>query len=379
VRKIGVVTVGRSDYGIYRPVLRELAAREVDLQLFVGGAHLLERFGPTVHEIEHDGFPIVARVDMLDEDDSPIGVAGSIGRGVIGFSRAFERARPDILLLLGDRFEMFAAGIAALPLTIPVAHLHGGDRTEGLIDEAIRHSLTKLSHLHFVATDEYAKRVIQLGEESWRVLVTGAPALDAVRELQPMSDVELEAMGLRLRGPTLLVTYHPVTLSWEEIGPVLDAIDRSGLDAIFTYPNADARYGSVIEELTQFVARSDRYSVVPSLGQRAYFSLMGRAAAIVGNSSSGLIEAASFELPVVDIGTRQEGRLRPRNVLHVESASDSDAILATIEQATSAGFRESLEGAPNPYGDGHASPRIVERLIDVPLDDRLLIKRFQDL
>jgi UDP-hydrolysing UDP-N-acetyl-D-glucosamine 2-epimerase len=351
---------------------------DVDLRLFVGGAHLSARFGSTVEEIERDGFAITARVDMLEEDDSPAGVAEAIGRGVTGFARAFSRVRPDILLVLGDRFEMFAAGIAALPLRIPVAHLHGGERTEGLIDEAIRHSLTKLSHLHFVATEEYARRVVQLGEEPWRVVVSGAPALDAIRELQPMSDSELDAIGVRLRGRTLLVTYHPV--ADEQIGPMLHAIDRSGLDAVFTYPNADARHRSVIEALERDVAENgDRYTLVENLGQRAYFTLMGRAAAMVGNSSSGLIEAASFGLPVVDVGMRQRGRLRPPNVIHVDSASDTRAIESAIAATTAPSFRESLNGLQNPYGDGRASARIVGRLVSVPLDDTLMIKRFQDL
>jgi UDP-hydrolysing UDP-N-acetyl-D-glucosamine 2-epimerase len=385
VRSVGVVTVARSDYGIYRPLLRELSARDdVELRLYVGGMHLLERFGSTIGEIESDGYRIVERVDMLGDDDSPEGVAQSIGRGVAGFARAFERSRPDILIVLGDRFEMFSAGVAALPLRIPLAHVHGGERTEGAIDESLRHSLTKLSHLHFAATEEYARRIVQLGEEPWRVTVSGAPALDAVRVLEPLDDDELDAVGVHLRGPTLLVTYHPVTLAHErtasQLRALLGGIEASGLDAIFTFPNADMLHGLVIAELERAVSSAPkRYTLLPNLGQRAYFTLMGRAAAMVGNSSSGLIEAASFELPVVDIGMRQQGRLRPPNVVHVADDADASAVAAAIAEATSDAFCGALHGLVNPYGDGHASERIAEGVVSVRLDERLLIKRFHDV
>jgi UDP-hydrolysing UDP-N-acetyl-D-glucosamine 2-epimerase len=382
VRTIGVVTVGRSDYGIYRPLLRALEEHEdVHVQLFVGGAHLLERFGLTVDEIVRDNFPITERVAFLLPDDSPGAVARSIGRGVVAFAEAFNRSRPDLLVVLGDRFEMLSAGIAALPLGLPLAHVHGGELTEGLIDDAIRHSLTKLSHLHFASTDVYARRIIQLGEEPWRVIVSGAPALDALNDFTPVSDDAFARTGIRLTGRTLLVTYHPVTLEPErhaaEVGRLLDAIDQSGLDAVITYPNADAGHGEVIASLERFAASSARYSLVRSLGPDAYFTLMRRAAAMVGNSSSGIIEAASFRLPVVDIGIRQQGRVRAANVIHVDG--DAAAIRSAIDRAVSEDFRSTLDGLVNPYGDGHASARIVETLLSVPLDRRLLIKRFHDL
>lgn len=380
MRSIGVVTVGRSDYGIYRPVLREIAARDgMEVMLFVGGAHLVERFGSTVDEIERDGHPIAARIDILGQEDSPLGVAESIGGGVAGFARAFERTRPDIVLVLGDRFEMLSAGIAALPLTIPVAHLHGGETTEGAIDESMRHALTKLGHLHFASTDAYARRIEQLGEEPWRIVVCGAPALDAIREYTPLTEEQLAERGVRLRGPTLLVTFHPVTLEADgtarQVDALLAAVDESGFDAVLTYPNADAGHGAVIERLERL--SSDRFTLVPSLGADAYYTLMSRAAAMVGNSSSGIIEAASFRLPVVDVGTRQRGRLRGANVIHAEPGTN--AIRDAIARATSSGFRSSLASLVNPYGDGHAAPRIAETLASVPLDDRLLVKRFHDL
>jgi UDP-hydrolysing UDP-N-acetyl-D-glucosamine 2-epimerase len=382
MRTIGVVTVARSDYGIYRPVLCALAARDdVRLQLYVGGMHLLERFGSTVEEIERDGFPIAERVDFLLPDDTPQAVAESVGRGVIAFAEAFTRSRPDVLVVLGDRFEMFAAGIAALPLGLPLAHIHGGELTAGAIDDAMRHALTKLSHLHFVSTEQYAARVRQLGEEEWRVVVSGAPALDALVDFRPLDAEELQAeFGVSFEQPTLLVTFHPETLeperTVEHAGEVIAAVRDSGLDAVYTYPNADAGHRRLVELCEEASSSSDRYRIVRNFGTRAYFSVLGRAAAMVGNSSSGLLEAPSFHLPVVNVGSRQRGRVRAANVIDVEA--ERAAIAAAIQRATSTEFRQSLDGLTNPYGDGHAAARIVEVLATTPLDERLLTKRFRD-
>jgi UDP-hydrolysing UDP-N-acetyl-D-glucosamine 2-epimerase len=382
VRTVGVVTVGRSDYGIYRPVLRALQRRdELRLELFVGGAHLLEQFGSTVKEIESDGVHITERVDFLLPDDSPLAVASSLGRGVVAFAEAFARATPDVLLVLGDRLEMLAAGLAALPMTIPVAHIHGGEATEGAIDDAARHALTKLSHLHFAATERAAERIAQLGEEPWRISVTGAPALDEIACFEPLSDEQLAQRGIVLRGPTLLVTFHPVTLEPQhadaQIAALLEAVADSGLDAIFTYPNADAGHRNVIDRIERLAATSDRYAVVRNLGTDAYFTLMARVVAMVGNSSSGIIEAASFRLPVVDVGSRQRGRPRADNVVHADP--DAASIGAAIAQAASEDFRRGLADLVNPYGDGHAGERIAAVLSTVPLDDRLIVKRFHEV
>lgn len=381
MRTVGVVTVGRSDYGIYRPVLRALEQRDdVQVQLFVGGMHLLERFGLTVSEIERDGYPIAERVEFLGDGDAPADVAGAIGRGVCAFAAALERVRPDILLLLGDRFEMFAAGVAALPLLLPVAHIHGGESTEGAIDEAMRHSLTKMSHLHFVAMDDYARRVMQLGEEPWRVHVTGSPAIDVLAAFDPLGDAQLASHGVRLRGPTLLVTYHPTTLAREraaaELNAILEAVSGSGMDAVFTFPNADAGHREITAKL-ESLGDDARFTVIPNLGTDAYFTLMSRAVAMVGNSSSGIVEAASFRLPVVNVGIRQHGRSAARNVISVDG--DVTAVGDAIERARDPAFRRSLDGLVNPYGDGGAGRRIAEVLATTPLDESLLIKRFNDL
>jgi len=377
-----VVTVARSDYGIYCPILRRLRAdTDVQLKLFVSGMHLSPEFGLTVKAIEADGFPITDRVEMLLASDSPEGIAKSIGLGVIGFAQMYARFKPDVLVVLGDRFEMFAAALAALPFTIPIAHIHGGEVTQGAIDEALRHSMTKLSHLHFVATQEYARRVRQLGEEPWRVIVSGAPGLDNVWTIQFYARAELsELYGIRLQPPPLLVTFHPVTLQHEQaewqVTELLAALDEAGLPVIFTKSNADTGGRIIRQKLTEFVAAHPAAWMLDNLGTRGYFSLMKVAAAMVGNSSSGLIEAPSFELPVVNIGTRQAGRVRAANVIDV--GYDRAAIIDGIRRAVRPEFRVNLGGLVNPYGDGTAAEKIVAHLKSVALDERLIMKKFYD-
>ena len=382
MRTIGVVSVARSDYGIYLPVLRRIQDDpDLRLHLLVAGMHLSPEFGMTVGIIESDGFDIGERVEMLMSSDTPEGVAKSMGLGTIGFAQAFARFRPDILLVLGDRFEMHSAVVASLPFNIPVAHIHGGESTEGAIDEALRHSITKMSQLHFVATEEYGRRVVQMGEEPWRVVVSGAPSLDSLRNFSLLSGEELsKEYGLELTGTTLLVTYHPVTLEYGDtknhIDELLAALDDVGYGVIFTYPNADTQGRSIIDLLNEYTRRRRGSQVVANLGTRAYFSLLGNVAAMVGNSSSGIIEAASFGLPVVNIGNRQRGRLRGENVIDVGYGRGE--IQAGIEQAVSAEFRASLNGILNAYGDGNASERIVDRLKRVELGEDLLKKRFYE-
>lgn len=382
MRTIGVVTVGRSDYGILRPLLRRIHADdELRLLLFVSGTHLAPEHGGTLAEIERDGFPIAERVGLYAGSDDPAEVAASIGRGVGGFAAAFARARPDLLVLLGDRFEMLAAALAALPFRIPLAHVHGGESSEGAFDESIRHALTKLSHLHFASAEPHARRLLRLGEEPWRIVVSGAPGLDAIRELPPLDDDELShRVGMRLNGPTLLVTFHPATLDPADprarAAQLLEAVAASGLPAVFTYPNADPGGNAIRELIDEHVRGRDDARAVPSLGSGAYFALMRRAAAMVGNSSSGIVEAASLGLPVVNVGIRQRGRLRAANVIDV--GNDRDEILAGIRRALSPEFRASLAALENPYGDGAASDRILERLKGVELGPRLLVKRFHE-
>lgn len=380
---IGVVTSSRADYGSVLPILRKIQTNtELRLHLIVAGMHLSPEFGLTVKVIEADGFAIGERIEMLLSSDTPEGIAKSMGLGVIGFAQAYARFRPDILLVLGDRFEMYGAALAALPFNIPVSHVHGGEITQGAIDDSLRHSITKLSHLHFVATKEYARRVLQMGEESWRVIVSGAPCLDSLHSARVLEPKELaERYGLRLQERPLLVTYHPVTLEYEEtewqVRELLDALRACTLPVVFTMPNADTN-GRIIRKLMEdFVSRTSSAQMVANLGLEGYSSLMRQALAMIGNSSSGIIEAPLFGLPVVNIGTRQQGRLRAENVIDV--GYHREEILEGIRKAVVPEFRARLTGKPNPYGNGCASEVIVKRLQEVPLDRKLIQKRFVDV
>ena len=383
MRTIGVVTGARSDYGIYLPVLRAIEAdNRLRLKLIAAGMHLSPEFGYTVEVIERDGFEIADRVEMLVSADTPRGISKSMGLGTIGFAQVFADLSCDILLVLGDRFEMHAAVVAALPFAVPVAHIHGGESTEGLIDEPIRHSITKMSHIHFVSTGAYQRRVEQMGEEPWRVTVSGAPSLDNLRHVDLMSREELEqATGLVLTPSPILVTFHPVTLDYrntgEHIQALLGALASVAAPVVFTYPNADTSGRVIIEAISEYVDRHEEARVVENLGTDAYFSLMSHASAMVGNSSSGIIEAASFQLPVVNIGNRQRGRVRGTNVIDVDA--DTESIAGGIRRAVRPDFRSSMDGLKNPYGDGHAAERIVERLKSIALDQSLIVKRFHDL
>jgi UDP-hydrolysing UDP-N-acetyl-D-glucosamine 2-epimerase len=384
VRTIGVVTVARSDYGIYQPILRGIQADpELRLHLMVSGMHLSPEFGLTVNMIERDGFEIGDRVEMLLSSDSPEGIAKSMGVGTMGFAQVYTRFRPDILLVLGDRFEMFAAALAALPFKIPVAHIHGGEVTQGAIDDALRHSLTKLSHLHFPATLDYAQRVQQLGEAPWRIAIAGAPALDHLRSLRWLDAGELQQrLGFALETPLLLVTFHPATLYYDQTElhgrELLAALETVESQIIFTLPNADTHGRVLIRLIEDFVRQHSRARIVENLGTEAYFSVMRLATAMVGNSSSGLIEAPSFELPVVNVGERQAGRVRAQNVIDVPA--ERIKIRAALEQAMSPEFRTSLRGMRNPYEVGRSSAAIiVDTLKSVRLDEQLLVKRFYDL
>ena len=381
-RAIGVVTVSRSDYGHLVPVLHEIrTAPDLRLVLFVAGAHLLPRFGRTVDLVEADGWPIAASIDMLEADDSPAGIAASTARGVDGFARAFARHRPDVLVLMGDRFEMLAAAVAALPLVVPVAHIHGGEESEGAIDNQIRHAITKLAHVHFASAEPHARRIAQMGEEPWRIHMTGAPGLDRIRpsELLRRGDVAA-AIGLPQAGPWLVVTFHPVTLEYQDterhVDELLAALDKLEATLVLTYPGADTAGRAIIDRIEEFAGRHPNVRLVTSLGDRLYLSLLEHADAMVGNSSSGLIEAPSFGLPAVNIGSRQAGRLRGANVIDVEPGRDE--ILQAIHAALAPAFRRRLEGLANPYGDGHAAARIVKVLREAVLDARMIQKRERD-
>lgn len=381
MRKIAVVTVGRSDYGLLRPVLREITATEgLALRLIVAGAHLERSQGLTVREILADGWKPAARV-KVPAADTPEGISRAMGAACAGFAAAFVRLKPDLILVLGDRYEMHAAALAALPFTIPVAHLHGGELTHGAFDDSLRHSITKLSHLHLVANRSYARRVSQLGEEPRRIFVTGSPAVDNIRSTPRLSRPQLEAdLGLDLARPTLLVTFHPTTLEWRDAGrqtrELLAALAASGLQSVVTMPNADTGNAGIRRLLRSFAKVRRDVRLVESLGSRRYLSLMAHAAAMLGNSSSGLVEAPSFRLPAVNVGTRQGGRLRAKNV--IDCGYGRAEVLRALRKAVSPRFRASLKDMTSPYGDGRAAPRIARVLLKTPLQG-LTDKRFADI
>jgi UDP-hydrolysing UDP-N-acetyl-D-glucosamine 2-epimerase len=380
-RTIAVATTGRSDYGLIRPVFRALAATAgIRARLLITGSHIAADTGALAHEITNDGFDRDAiRINMEMRGDTPLHAAAAMGAGLQRAAEAFARERPDILVVLGDRFETLAIVAATVPFGLPVAHIHGGEITEGHMDDATRHAITKLSHLHFVSNSAHADRVRQLGEERWRVVVSGAPGLDELRDFRPLdADVIAQRIGMPVDDDTIVVTHHP------EAGPpetterhlreVIKAIDILDRPVIFTAPNADPGHSRVRDAITR-AADAPQRVFVENLGHELYFSVMANAGVMVGNSSSGLIEAPSFQLPVVNVGDRQRGRLRARNVIDV--APRAGAIVAGVRRASSAAFRRSLRGLRNPYGAGRASQRIAATLARVSID-RLSKKRFVD-
>ena len=382
-RLIGIVTTARSEYGIYRPLLQRLAVTSgISFGLFVGGAHLSSQYGNTVDEIEAEGWPIFARLNGHISSDTPEKTAIAMGQVTAAMASALARNRPDILVVLGDRFEMHATAVAAMPFSIPIAHIHGGELSLGALDDAFRHSLTKISHLHFPSTQIYAQRILQMGEEPWRVMTSGAPALDSFLNEAPMTleDVERRA-GLRLSAAPVLVTLHSETLgglvSRDLANLLVKILSTVSGPIVITAPNADIGGVEIAQVLKEFSGTRDDVSYIESLGARAYRAVLERARFMIGNSSSGLIEAMSFQLPVVNIGERQAGRVRPPNVIDVTPLEE--AIRCGITKAESQVFRASLDGLRNPYGDGRASIRIVGVLESVSIDARLLVKRFNDL
>jgi UDP-hydrolysing UDP-N-acetyl-D-glucosamine 2-epimerase len=379
-RTIAVVTSSRADYGhLYWP-LRDLSVNEsVQLIIVVLGPHLSPEFGNTVQEIEKDGFAIDARVECLLSSDTDIGMAKTIGVATLGLADLLGRIRPDLLLLIADRYEMLAPAVVALALRIPIAHIEGGEVSEGAIDDAVRNALTKMSHIHFTSTQTARQRVIDMGEEEWRVHRAGAPSLDHLRRRPLLTRAEVEArLRVDLSSPTLLVAYHPVTLDRDTIegaNALFAALGNLSDQILFCYPNADAGSRRLIARTEDFLKLRGRGAIFKNLDAVTYWSLLRQVNLLIGNSSSGIMESASFKLPTVNIGTRQQGRERAKNVL--DAAGDETSILKAIGLARATEFRQSLKDLVNPYGEGRASEKIVEVLTKVPLDHNLLMKRHQ--
>lgn len=381
MRKICIVTGSRAEYGLLYWLMKEIQADpELQLQIIATGMHLSPEFGLTYQAIEADGFAIDAKVEMLLSSDTAVGIAKSMGLGMISFADVLDRLRPDILVVLGDRFEILAAVQAALVARIPVAHIAGGDTTEGAFDESIRHSITKMSHLHFVTNQDAARRVRQLGENPDYIFNVGSPGLDNITRLKLLDRQALESsLDFKFKGKNLLVTFHPVTLETQSAGvqfqELLTALDSLGPDVgiIFTKPNADTDGRSIIRLIDSYVAAHPNARAYVSLGQLRYLSAMSHADAVVGNSSSGLYEAPSFGKPTVNIGDRQKGRLQATTVINC--SQEAGAITGAILQA----LASDCSGAVNPYGDGNSSVRIKDRLKQIVEPSILLKKHFFDL
>jgi len=380
-RKICVVTGSRAEYGLLSVLMKEIQSDpDLDLQVVATGMHLSPEFGLTYKVIENDGFVVDAKVEMLLACDTTVGITKSIGLGVIGFADALESLKPDLLVLLGDRFEILAAAQAALIARIPIAHLFGGDTTEGAFDEAIRHSITKMAHFHFVSNEQSAARVRQLGENPENVYTFGSTGIDQIKRVERLSREEIQKQtGYNFQKKNLLVTFHPATL--EEHPPesqfqeLLDALNLLGPDVgiIFTYPNADPSGRVLIPMIDRFVTEHPQAKAYASLGQIRYLSVMAQVDAVVGNSSSGLYETPSFKIPTVNIGDRQKGRLQADSVINCEPVAKS--ICETIHAA----FTKDCSAVISPFGDGEASQKIKAILKSACLDEKLLKKHFFDL
>ena len=382
-RKICVVTGSRADYGLLRFVMQGIKEdADLVLQVVATGMHMSPTFGLTYKEIEADGFNIDAKVETLSSSDTPVGIAESMGKGLSGCAAVFRRLQPDVILVLGDRFEIFAATAAALVAKIPIAHLHGGETTIGAFDEAFRHSITKMSHFHFVAAEEYRQRVIQLGEDPDNVFLVGGLGVDGVKNISLLSKDEIESsLGVKFQSKSLLVTFHPVTLEDEtsevQMKELLSALsDLSDTTLIFTMPNADPGGLVLIKMIQEFVSQNTNSFAFTSLGQLRYLSCMAQVDAVIGNSSSGLIEAPTFKKGSINIGDRQLGRLQASSIINCQPEKNS--IGEAIRRMYSSEFQRSLVKTINPYGEGGASARIVEILRTESLAG-IVKKTFHDL
>ena len=382
-RKICVVTGTRAEYGLLYWLLKEIEAdKELQLQVIVTGMHLSPEFGLTYKEIEKE-FKINKKIEMLLSSDTSVGISKSMGLAQISFAESYDELKPDIVIVLGDRYEIFSAVSAAMIARIPIAHIHGGEKTEGAFDESIRHSITKMSHLHFTATEEYRNRVIQLGEHPSRVFNVGGMGIENIKRLELLNKKEFEkSIEFKLNIKNILVTFHPVTLenstAKEQFQQLLDAIDElEDTNIIFTKANSDTDGRVINQMIDEYVTKNSHKSIVfTSLGQLRYLSALQYVDAVVGNSSSGLAEAPSFKIGTINIGDRQKGRIKASSVIDCEPNKDS--ILKSFEKLYSKEFQETLKTTINPYGNGCASKKILEILKSVDLGN-ILKKSFYDL
>jgi GDP/UDP-N,N'-diacetylbacillosamine 2-epimerase (hydrolysing) len=382
-RKICVITGSRAEYGLLRWVMQEIKeSKNLQLQVIVCGMHLSEAFGSTLSEIENDGFKVNCKVDILDSIDSSLGATSAMSRGLVGFAEAFESLKPDVIVVLGDRFEIFSAVTAALIAKIPVAHIHGGEITIGAFDDALRHCITKMSHLHFVATQDYKNRVVQLGENPKSVFVVGGLGIESINKLQPLSAPELEkALNLKFENKSLLVTFHPVTLDeitpLEQVNELLAALDElQDTTLIFTAPNADPGGSIIRKQINEFVDKKSNAHFFASLGQLKYLACLTHVDGVVGNSSSGILEAPSLKKGTINIGDRQKGRTQSNSIINC--LPNKESILDALETLFADEFQKSLSSTVNPYGAGNSSKEVVEVLGSISLEG-IIKKEFYDI
>jgi GDP/UDP-N,N'-diacetylbacillosamine 2-epimerase (hydrolysing) len=384
MRKICVVTGTRAEYGLLYWTMKTLQEDpEVELSVCVTGMHLSPEFGLTYKKILEDGFTINEKVEILLSSDTSVGISKSIGLGVISFGEVYDRIKPDVIVVLGDRFEIFAACTAAMISKIPVAHCHGGEATEGLIDEAIRHSITKMSQIHFTCTEEYKNRVIQLGEQPANVYNVGALGIENINRLELLDKEGFEkSIDFKLNKKNFLITFHPVTLDHSSAGQqfteLLNALDKiEDATLIFTKPNADTDGRIIIDLINDYVAKNSNKAVsFISLGQLRYLSAIKYMDAVIGNSSSGLIEVPSFKVPTINIGDRQQGRVKAASVIDCEA--DEASISAAIEKALSGEFKDKIKASENPYGTNNSSADIVKVLKTTNLEN-IVKKKFYNI
>lgn len=377
-RKIAVITGTRADYGIFYHVLKEIEKHEdLDLKLIACGMHLCPEFGMTINEIEKDGFEVADKFETILASDTGAAMAKSIGLSIMSMAQSFERIKPDLVLILGDRGEMLGAATAAIHMNIPIAHIHGGEVT-GTVDESVRHAITKLSHIHFPANEDSKQRILKLGEKEENIFVVGAPGLDYIKKTQYLSREEMLERFKLEDGQIFLLTQHPVTterdmVEWQ-MRETLDAVVELGHQTIVSYPNSDNGGREIIKVIEEYRAKYPFLKVFKNLSQVEYLSFLSLAEVMIGNSSSGIIEAPSFKLPVVNIGTRQDGRLRACNIIDIPYGKE--AVKVGIKKAIDdENFRNQLENCTNPYGDGNASGKIAQILSEIKLDRELIQKR----
>ena len=380
MKKVLVVTGTRAEYGLLYWTMKQIqSSNKLELQIVVTGNHLVSDYGYTVEQIKKDGFGISEEIDMIINSEKKSSIVKSMGIEMIQMSQCFERLKPDILLILGDRYETFVAATCAMMMNVPIAHMNGGESTEGAIDEQIRHAITKMAHIHFPGAEYYKERIIKMGEEPWRVFNVGQAGIENIKRLKLMTKEELEKdLRIDFNKKVFLITYHPVTLELESINKqvenLLVVLEKFDAQLIFTYPNADFGNKIIVDKINRFVNTHNNACIYYSLGQVRYLSLMKYANVIIGNSSSGILEAPYFKIPVVNIGDRQKGRLRSKNIIDVGYAK-MDIENGINKVLFDEKFKEGLKYIDNLYGEGETSTKITKILEEINDNKKLLLKK----